>query len=171
MMLSTVEEEVAALLDVLDVDIRHIEISLSRLDTLRTLLIKRDDASLERLLDEIRKEADAYATNERRRESLRRAIGTRLGRNGADLTLSEVQTLVEGPSRNALQDRQARLKSLTAQLRREYTLTAMLLSDCARFNRSLMQAFFGPGSQGGITYSPSGVTRQQGNTTLMSMQF
>jgi len=171
MMLSTVQEKVAALLDVLDEDIRHIEVALSRLDTLRTLLIKRDDASLEKLLDEIRKETETYATNEQQRQMLRKAIATHLGRNGTDLTLSEIQTLVEGSSRKALQDRQVRLKSLTAQLRREYTVTAVLLSDCARFNRSLMQAFFGPGSQGGITYSPSGTTRQQSHTTLMSMQF
>ena len=171
MMLSTVEEEIAALLDVLDEDIRHIEVALQRLDTLRTLLIKRDDASLEKLLDEIRKEGETYATNEQKRQALRKAVATRLGRNGTDLTLSELQTLVKGPQREALQDRQVRLKSLAAELRREYMLTAVLLSDCARFNRSLMQAFFGPTSQGGMTYSPSGAARQQSRTTLMSMQF
>ena len=44
MTLPTVETKVEALLDVLDQDIRHIEATLSRLDVLRTLLIKRDDA-------------------------------------------------------------------------------------------------------------------------------
>ena len=47
-----IEDAVDKLLAVLDEDIRHIRKSLSRLDDLRHSVIKRDDASLHKLLED-----------------------------------------------------------------------------------------------------------------------
>ena len=187
MVLSTMEAPIAALLDVLDEDIRHLESTMSRLDMLRSLLIKRDHAALEKLLDEIRQQADAYKTNEHKRQQLRRALAADLGCPERDLTLSILQKELAGPAGPdaqprraaalcaecgaALADRQARLRSLAARLTREYTLTMLLVRDCARFNRSLMNVFFGSGGRGGARYSPTGAAKHEIGTTLMSMQF
>ena len=68
---SAIMSKTDELLKVLDEDIQHLETTLSTLDTLRSLLIKHDDSSLNELLDDIRKHASAHATNERRRQELR----------------------------------------------------------------------------------------------------
>jgi hypothetical protein len=170
MALPTVETSVEALLDVLDEDIRHIEATLSRLDVLRTLLIKRDDKALEKLLDDIHRHSEAYAANEQRRQALRRDLAAALGCRERDLTLSKLREELSGPDCTALTERQVRLRSLVAQLKREYTLTGALVLDCARFNRSLMQAFFGPGGRSETTYSAGGVAKHKTGATLMSVR-
>ncbi len=167
---SMVETKVERLLAVLDGDIRHLETTLAQLDALRGLLIKRDDAALDRLLAEIRGRTEAYAANEQMRQMLRADLAETLGYDAGRLTLSKLQSMLPEPQRTAIASRQRNLRSLIADLKREHMLTAALVSDCARFNRTLMRTFFGAASQAGVLYSPSGQTRQQTNTTLMSLQ-
>jgi hypothetical protein len=165
------QARVAALLDVLDEDIRHVEATLLRLDKLRGLLIKRDDASLEKLLEEIHREGETYAATERRRQELRRELAADLGCTEKDLTVSDLLTRLTGEGRAALAQRQMRLKVLIAQLKREHTLTNLLIADCAKFNRSLLRVFFGPAGKAGVTYSPTGAARHPTGTALLNMQF
>lgn len=167
---SVVETKVERLLDVLDGDIRHLETTLAHLDALRGLLIKRDDAALDRLLTEIRARTEAYAGNEEARQTLRADLALALGCGAGRLTLSKLQSMLPEPQRASVAARQERLRSLIAELKREHMLTVALVSDCVRFNRTLMRTFFGACSQTGILYSPSGQTRPPTNTTLMSLQ-
>jgi len=56
MTVSTAARKTDELLEVLAEDVRHLEATLSTLDTLRGLLIKRDDAGLQELLARIARE-------------------------------------------------------------------------------------------------------------------
>ena len=159
------------LLKVLDEDIRHLETTLTTLDTMRSLLIKHDDPALNELLDEIRKHASAHAANERRRQELRTELAEVLACDAHKVTLSTLQAALPDDRRQAVADRQTKLKSLVQRLRREYALTSQLVSDCARFNRSLVHAFFGLGSKRGLTYSPNGTATHTMDASLMSLQF
>jgi DNA repair exonuclease SbcCD ATPase subunit len=177
MLSPALETRMTLLLEVLDEDIRHLERTLSRLDTLRSLLIKREDAALQQLLEEVRRQAEAYQANEQKRQQLRRELAAALGCAQGDLTLTRLQRALADTShpeppcwQDALADRQARLRSLAAQLKREYTLTVLLVRDCLRFNRSLMQIFFGIGGRGQATYSPTGAPRPESGAALMSMK-
>jgi hypothetical protein len=164
------ERKVTALLEVLDADIRHVETVLSRLDALRALLIKRDDGGLECLLEDIRRQGEARLAHERQRQALRGELAAELGCRGEELTLSALQARLTGPSRTALAARQARLKTLVQQLQREHTLTMVLIADCARFNRSLLRAFFGLVGRGNTTYRASGVAQPPSGAALMNLQ-
>ncbi|HON91902.1 MAG TPA: flagellar export chaperone FlgN [Sedimentisphaerales bacterium] len=166
-----IQTRVAALLEVLDEDIRHIEATLLRLDALRGFLIKRDDESLQQQLLEIHEQAQAYAVTERRRQELRRELATILGLPETDLTLSGLLSRLAESERSALAERQARLKVLIARLRREHTLTSLLIADCAKFNRSLLRVFLGPDGKAGTTYSPTGTARHSTGVALLNMQF
>jgi septal ring factor EnvC (AmiA/AmiB activator) len=162
---------IAALLEVLDEDIRHIESTLSHLNALRSLLVKREDAALQKLLDEVRGQAEAYQANERKRERLRKDLAADLGCAESDLTLSTLAGALAGSVAGvALADRQVRLRALTAQLKREHTLTVLLVRDCLRFNRSLLHVFLGSGG-GGATYGATGAAKHEINGTLLSMTF
>jgi len=165
-----VKMNVERLLAVLDEDVRHLETTLTQLDALRGLLIKRDDAALDQLLGEIRGRTEAYAANEQMRQALRGDLALALGCDMSRLTLSKLQSMLPEQHQTALAARQTKLVSLIAELKREYTLTAVLVSDCARFNRTLVRTFFGAAGQAGVTYSPSGQARQRTNATLMSLQ-
>jgi hypothetical protein len=165
------ETKITALLDVLDADIRHVETVLLRLDALRALLIQRDEGGLECLLEDIQRQSEAHLANEQKRQALRRELAAQLGCRGEELTLSALKGKLSGPNRSALAERQTRLKTLVEQLKREHTLTALLIADCARFNRSLMRAFFGLTGRGNMTYSPNGAAQPQSGTALMNLQF
>ena len=175
----TGEIKIAALLKVLDADIRHLEVALSRLDLLRSLLIRRDNAALEQLLGDIHEQAEAYRAIEQERQQLRRDLAVELGCTERELTLSRLQKELTGPTASEAQrrrgavvaERQARLRSLVGQLRREYTLTGLLLRDVARLNRSLLRAFLGSGGRGCATYSPTGAAQRDPGAALMSIQF
>jgi hypothetical protein len=162
---------IAALLEVLDEDIRHVESTLSRLNALRSLLVKREDAALQKLLDEVRGQAEAYQANERKRARLRQDLAADLGCAESAVTLSTLAGEWAGQVAGvALADRQVRLRALTAQLKREHALTVLLVRDCLRFNRSLLHVFLGSGG-GGATYSATGAAKHEINATLMSMTF
>jgi len=180
------ENRIAVLLDVLDEDIRHLEHTLSGLDTLRSLLIKREDAALHGLLEDIHRQAETHKANEQKRQQLRRDLAADLGCAEGDVTLSRLAAelshrVTDAPPTArgwdaldpgaAVADRQVRLRFLAAQLKREYTLTVLLVQDCLRFNRSLMQIFFPSGGRGGATYSPTGAAKHDIGTMLLSMQF
>jgi len=175
----TGESKITALLEVLDEDIRHLESALSRLELLRTLLIRRENAALELLLGDIQQQADAYRTIEQKRQQLRKDVARDLGCTEGELTLSRLRKELAGPTCSeaqrrcgaAVADRQTRLRSLAAQLRREHTLTALLLRDCARFNRSLLRVFLGSAGRGCATYTPTGAAQRDPGAALMSIQF
>ncbi|MBN2133953.1 MAG: flagellar export chaperone FlgN [Sedimentisphaerales bacterium] len=167
---STAARKTDELLEVLAEDIRHLETTLSTLDHLRGLLIKRDDAGLQELLAQIAHGSDARAVLDRKRETLRAELAGALGCEGDRLTLSALQTLVPDGQRKKLIERQKRLKTLASDLRREYRLTARLVSDCARFNRSLMRIVFGLDGKDTLTYSPRGTVKHRENAALMNLR-
>jgi hypothetical protein len=179
MVSSTVENKVAVLLEVLEADGRHLESALSRLDLLRSLLIRRDNAALERLLAEIHQQADAYRAIEQKRQQLRRDLAPDLGCTEGELTLSRLRNELTASACSearrrlaaAVADRQTRLRSLAAQVRREHSLTALLLHEAARFNQSLLRVFLGSAGRGCATYSPTGAAHRDAGAALMSIQF
>jgi hypothetical protein len=179
MVSAIIESKIAALLEVLDEDVRHLENALSRLDLLRSLLIRRESAALEQLLDDIRQQAEAHRAIEQKRQQLRQDLALDLDCTEGELTLSRLRKELTGPACSdtqrrcgaAVAERQARLRSLAAQVRREHTLTALLLRDCARLNRSLLRVFLESGGRGCATYSPTGTARHDAHAALMSIQF
>lgn len=165
-----IREKMTALLGVLDEDIQHIEATLLRLDLLRGLLIKRDDKALEKLLAEIQTQGETYVATESKRQELRQEMAMALGLQERDLTLSELVACVGREDGAALAQRQIRLKNLIARLQREHKATALLIADCAKFNRSLLRIFFGPAVKTGPTYSAAGVVRHPTGTAVLNMQ-
>ncbi len=168
---SLIEAKVDALVTALDEDIRNTEATLSRLDELRSLIIKRDDAALEQLLHGLRHEAESRGAGIERREAVRKDLADELGCDIGKVTLSALKRVLSGPRRQAVVDRQTRLKSLIAQLKREYALTTALVADCARFNRSLMRIFFGQDIKGKTTYNARGTVSQQTDANLVNLHF
>lgn len=168
---NSIEANVDALLTVLDDDIRHTEATISQLDTLRTLLIKRDDAALEQLLRELREQGQVQGRIELRRQALRQELADALGGTAKSLTLSALQKALSGPQRAAVADRQMQLKARIARLKREYRLTHALVIDCARFNRSLMRVFFGADSDRRTTYGVTGLAKHQSDMTVVNLHY
>jgi len=165
-----VEAKVELMLEVLDKDLQYVEGLLSELDALRRGLVRRDDAELGQVLDRIRREVEGQVSAEHQRQELRRSLAEDLGWEPRDVTLSSLKAVLSGRNHQALANRQTRLKSLVDALKHEYALTAMLVSDCARLNRSFLHALFGGDTGNIVTYNPRGSARQQMDRTLLSLR-
>ncbi|MBN2183263.1 MAG: hypothetical protein JW715_15235 [Sedimentisphaerales bacterium] len=166
-----IENKVDELLVCLDKDIEHIQKSLSYLDELRTLVIRRDDAALSTLLEEIRTESNGYKKNESNRQSIRLELAECLGCAAKDITLSALERFAPEAKKEILVRNKMKLKALIEELKKEYSCTAMLLADCARFNDKLLKSIFNLGRTGEVYYNANGAAKQQRDAAFVNMKF
>jgi translation elongation factor EF-G len=167
----SVEDKVDELLAALDKDIQHIQQSLSRLDELRSLVIKRDDAALSKLLERIRDESDSYRSHELKRQSIRQEIAIAIGCNPEKMTLSALEARLSNVKREEAARKKTRLTSLIKKLKREHLSTTLFLSECARINRMLLNDVFKLGNAGTVYYGCKGATKRQSDMAFFNLQF
>lgn len=165
-----IETGVQHLLDVLDDDIRQLEVHLSKLDELRRLVVKQDHAALNRMLNTLGSEAGVLRNHDQRRLALCRQLADIVNCVPGQFNLSRLQNSVSREMRSGIQVRKEKLQLLSARLQKELAATQGLLADCARFNRMLLKAIFKNRGTETLTYNPSGVTTRQTETILMNVQ-
>ncbi|MHC4193117.1 MAG: hypothetical protein ACYSX1_01260 [Planctomycetota bacterium] len=166
-----IEDKVDELLRVLDMDIQHIQENLSRLNELRSLVIKRNEADLKKLLENIKAESDGCRKHELKRTRLRKELANALNCNLEDMTLSKLETVLPGEKRIEVAAKKAELKALAGRLKKEHLGTTMLLSDCARFNRQILKCIFDLGKMGIVYYDSKGSTKRGMTEAFVNMQF
>ncbi len=165
------EEKIDELLVVLDENIRNMRESLSRLDELRGLVVKRDEPALAGLLETIRGEADSYRSCELKRQSMRKELAVLLGCEVEHVTLSRFEGILAGEKKAQVAKRKAELRSLTGKLKKEHLKTTMLLSDCARFNSLLLKSIFDLGKTGMVYYNSNGAAKRQTDAAFVNLEF
>jgi hypothetical protein len=165
-----IEDKIDELLLVLDEDILHIKQSLSRLNELRSMVIKRDDVALGKLLELIRSDSEGYRKHELHRRSIRKELANALGFGLEQTTLSKLETCLPEEKKVQVIEKKMKLKSLIKELRKEHLSTALLLSDCARFNRMLLKGVFDPGKTRTVYYGSNGTTKQQNDMAFVNLQ-
>jgi len=164
-------DKVDELLVVLDQDVEHMRDSLSLLNELRSLLIKRDDASLGKLLEDIQTESDSYQSHELKRQSIREELAAALGCSVEQMTLSRLEEVLPEEKEAQVSQMKARLRILAGELKREHLSTGLLLSECARFNNLLLRGIFYAGKSGAVMYNSNGAAKRQTDTAFVNLQF
>jgi len=166
-----IEDKVDELLAVLDKEVEHIQESLSRLNELRSLVVKRNDAALGKLLESIRVESDNYRNHESKRQSIRKKLAIALDCSFKQMTLSRLEAALPKEKKAEVTKRKDILRSLTKELKKEHLSTAMLLSDCARFNGLLLKSIFDLGKTETVIYNSNGDTKRQTDVAFVNLQF
>lgn len=167
----SIEDKVDELLAVLDEDIRHIKQNLSTLNELRSLVIKRDDTGLSKLLELIRGESDRNLRHELKRQSIRKELAIALGWSFEQMTLSRLEASLPKGRKEQVAGKKAELTSLIKELKKEHLSTALLLSECARLNRMLLKGVFNLGNRGIVSYGSNGAAKQQNDIAFVNLQF
>ena len=165
------QDKVDELLIILDKDAQHIEESLSRLNELRRLVIKRDDTALGKLLKSIQSESDSYRNNELKRQSIRKELATALDCRLEQMTLSRLEEVLPEEKKAQVTERKEKLRLLTGELKKEHLSTAILLSDCARFNSLLLRSIFDLRKTGMVYYDSNGTAKRQTDTAFVNLKF
>jgi hypothetical protein len=167
---ASMEDKVDQLLVCLDKDAQHIQESLLQLNEMRRLVIKRDEAALGKLLESIQAETGSYRQHELNRKSIRKELADCLGCGFEQMTLSALQASLPEEKKDQVARMKAKLRSLSAELKKEYLSTALLLSECARFNNLLLKGIFNLGKADSVHYNSSGATRRQIETAFFNLQ-
>ena len=167
---ASIEDKVDRLLACLDQDARHMQESLLHLNEMRRLVIKRDEAALGKLLEGIQAGAGPCRDHELKRKSIRKELAETLGCDTGQMTLSAIQECLPQAKKDRVTRMKAKLRSLSAELRKEYLSTALLLSECARFNNLLLKGIFDLGKTESIHYNANGETKRQIDTAFVNLQ-
>jgi hypothetical protein len=166
----SIDDKIDELLAVLDTDIRHIQQNLSYLNELRSYVIKRDDASLSKLLELIRGRSDSYRSQELKRQSVREELADALGWSLEQVTLSALGSSLPKGKREQVTRKREQLSSLIQELKKEHLSTALLLSECARINRTLLKEIFNLGNSGTVYYGSNGAAKRQSDMAFVNLQ-
>jgi len=164
------EDKVRQMLDVLDTDVENIQLNMNMLNDLRGFVIKRDDKSLEQMLEKLHTQPNRFRDNELRRTQLREELAQAIGAEPKDTNLSAIERQLTGELKKQVREKKFKLKLLTAMLRKEHLNTAKLLTDCARFNSMLLKCILDAGQAKTITYNPQGLSERQSSSAIMNME-
>lgn len=165
-----IQDKVDELLTVLDKDTEQLKQSLSRLNELRTAVIKRNDSLLGKLLESVQKESQAYESQASKRRLLIKELSAALGCNLAELTLSKLESILPEGKKGLVAERKEELRSLTKELNTEHLATTRLLSECMRFNRSLLKSIFNNDIAGVVTYDSGGSSRLSSDKAFVNLK-
>src|SRR3972149_5448859 len=164
------ENKVNDLLAVLDKDIEHIQQNIAYLNELRSFVIKRDDVALSKLLERIQSETNSYKDHQLKRRSIRKELASIFDCNFEQITLSKLEDNLPEEKKTQVTIKKTKLKALVKELKKEHISTALLLSECARFNNILLKSILGLGKSGTVTYNSNGATKRQTATVFVNLR-
>jgi len=165
-----IEDKIEELLICLDKDIQHMQENLQKLNEIRTLVIKRDDTALGKLLESIQAATDCYRNHELNRKAIRKELAESFECSIEQMTLSALEERLPEAKKGRVTRMKVKLRSLSAELKKEYLSTALLLSECARFNNLLLKGIFDLGKTGSVYYNSNGETRRQTDMAFVNLQ-
>ncbi|MCK4887366.1 MAG: hypothetical protein KAS96_08255 [Planctomycetes bacterium] len=165
-----IEDKISELMMVLDIDIAHLQESLLRLNDLRMLVVKRDNDKLGKLLMTIEASTNSHKENEQRRQRICQYLAEAAGTGSKYATLADIEQMIDGPMKLEFNRRRLKLKVLASEVKNDYLSASMLLADCARVNRMLLDGIFGGGKGREISYSANGSAKRENNINFMSME-
>ncbi|MBW8014777.1 MAG: flagellar protein FlgN [Planctomycetes bacterium] len=157
------------LIDVLERDIEHIDSTLEMLDQLRGMIIKRDDKSLNLLLEKARIKTEKYASVENRRQAIRKELARIWGCEMKEMTLTKLIQILEPERSEQIRETKEKLERLLARFKTEHLSTFMLLSECSRFNEVMLSALLN-GRRDEATYNRQGSMKWQKKQSIVNLQ-
>jgi hypothetical protein len=164
---SLVEE----LFAILDADIEYIEAVLTDLNELRAGVIKRDETALEQLLESIGRRQNKREVIENRRQAFRHAAAVILRCRCGEVNLSRFMAHLPMTQREKAAQQKTKLEQMVNKLKKEYMATAILLNECSRFNRMLIDGILGSCCRGPTMYNAGGMTQRQDGSGFVTLQF
>lgn len=160
--------EVDELLTVLDKESEDIRRNLSVLEQMRSCMIKRDNTQLYRLLEQVQEDGKVQKQAQLERRRLKEKLSQLLGCGAEKVTLTKIMAVLTGPKRELVEQRRNQMRELIGQLKKEYQVTTLLLSEFSRFNELLLTALFKNNESSVVTYDVAGVTKADYETALVN---
>jgi hypothetical protein len=150
-----VDALVARLLELLEEEAVLLSSRRDRLAGLSSALAESDDLRLERFLEEMERELASPGQREKVMVDLLRRLAEAMGCAEESRSLRGLASRLPPRHRPSVLGARGRLLERARELRNQHRQTAMLLAECARLNRALLDALF-PEAQTVGTYDSAG---------------
>jgi len=133
---------VRELLDVLDDEISLLNLRRSQLELLAGAMLDRDERAVGELLGDIEELAGRQTTADLKLQAVRTTLATAMGIPTEGLKLSDIVDSLPADLRAQIDYRRQQIILLIEALRTQHTETAVLVHECARINRILLEGLF-----------------------------
>ncbi len=151
---------VGPLLEALHRQEQLLEIKTSQMARLFDVIAERDDAAMEKLLEEMELTESQQSRTDAALAAAKNNLALALGLPpSAAVGLSMLAGRLDEESAQLVRGRQRRLRLLVEALRRKHLATSHLLHECATINRAMLEAM--SGRQATMTYRPDGKVQWQ----------
>ena len=146
---------VEELIRLLDEQIELLDVRCSQLAALSDATTRRDDEALEALLADIESAQQHQTGADTKLQALRNALANAAGWPVEQMRLALLIEHLPDQQSTAVDYRRQQIILLTDRLKRQHMETALILSECARVNRLLLEALF-PETRSVTTYGAKG---------------
>ena len=143
--------------------------TLARLGELRAAVIRRDEATLTQILEQVQQNADRRRQRDAEQQSIAQRLLEAFDGLRAPVTLTRLSACVKEDMRVTLRQKQTALLEAAQRLENELNATEMLLRECARCNRELLAAILGRNQQA-QTYDQHGRNQWDVHRGLVSVK-
>ncbi len=166
---SPVESLVDQLLELLDEQVRLLEEKRGHLRDLSSALIDRDESATESVLERMEDTERRGGEADCRLHRVRQSLGENVGCPAESLRLTALIPLLPAEKGRLLRLRRDRIAEQADHLRREHLRTVMLLNECVRINRMLLETLV-PGAGSVTTYGTGGADFWSWQTGLVDTE-
>lgn len=132
------ENAVDRLVDALDRELAVLDRRERQTDELRQAIIQADDGRMESLLEQMGQIDQEQSLVDAEVGALRSAISAMIDPRGVTMKLSELARRLPADQSSAIEGRRERIVRKIGELRRLHVETAVMLAECARINRMLL---------------------------------
>lgn len=143
--------------------------TLEQLDSLRAAVIRRDERALAEMLEQTRQDSQLRDELDAAQMVLGRRLAAALGL-AEPVNLTRLCAALDAEQAQRFRRKQRDLLELAEQVRIEHSATEMLLRECARCNRQLLEAIVGHSAQNN-TYDPQGQTLRSMDGSLVNVRY
>lgn len=157
----------AELFAFLDDSVLSMQQMLDKLNELRAAVIRRDQNALQRMSDQTPEMAVLRDDMQRRQQQLCRAFAEPLNCPTEKINLSYLTLFLESSKANELKTKQRLLQELVSRLSRERRATEMLLRECEKMNRMMLDGMIGGANQT-CTYGTAGRVQRQLHCAILN---
>ena len=159
-------DELAAFLDHQSGHLRNV---LECLDEFRKALIRRDLPVLQAMQTQLAGQADIRLQMDQTQRAIQQKLADVLSCREEEVCLSAVCRRLDRGQQEIIQTRRKGLADLVQRLRQQHLATELLLRECARMNRRLLETVTGTRAQG-KTYDARGRSSWSLHPGLMSVK-
>ncbi|MCY2927186.1 MAG: hypothetical protein NT031_17480 [Planctomycetota bacterium] len=157
------------LTDALDRELAILDRREKQTDELRRAIIQADDAEMESLLERMGQTDQEQSLVDAEVGALRAAISAMIDPRGVTMKLSELARRLPPEGSRAIEGRRERIVRKIGDLRRLHVETAVLLAECARINRMLLDTMLRGGGTV-ATYDARGAHHRARSGGLLSAE-